>query len=323
MNNNILEINNLRINFKSYLGLVEVLENICFSIEKNTWFGLAGESGCGKSVTAFSIIQLLPNYANIENGQILYKGENILKKEERELQKMRGQEISMVFQDPQSSLSPAMRIGDQLMETLRVHQRVRGKTNTKDVVMDMLARLKIDDPYLRFYQYPHELSGGMKQRICIAISLLCRPNLLIADEFTTNLDVTIQYEIIKLVREVQKEINMAILFITHDLALISETCRDVAIMYAGQIMEIGSVDAIFLSPANPYTKALLASSPTIFQNHKKLEGIEGFVPSLINPPKGCRFHTRCAYKIKGCCDSEVCEKKKISENHFVYCHLFD
>jgi oligopeptide transport system ATP-binding protein len=322
-NNKILQVKDLKLNFRSYLGLAEVLNNVSFSIEKNTWFGLAGESGCGKSVTAFSILKLLPDSAVVESGQILYKDEDILKKSERQMLRFRGQEISMVFQDPQTSLSPAMRIGDQLIETLEVHRKARGKANARKKALDMLSRVKINSPKLRFRQYPHELSGGMKQRIAIAIALLCQPNLLIADEFTTNLDVTIQDEIIKLVVDLQKEFNMAVLFITHDLALIHDSCKRMAIMYAGQIMEIGSVEAIFSSPSNPYTRGLLAAVPVITGSVEKLEGIKGFVPSLINPPAGCRFNTRCPDVIKGVCDRDVPNMAKLSDDHFVYCHLFD
>jgi len=321
-NNQILQVKDLKLNFKSYLGLAEVINNVSFSVEANTWFGLAGESGCGKSVTAFSILKLLPDSAVIESGQILYKDQDILKKSERQMLRFRGQEISMVFQDPQTSLSPAMRIGDQLIETLEVHRKARGKADARDKALDMLSRVKINSPRLRFRQYPHELSGGMKQRIAIAIALLCQPNLLIADEFTTNLDVTIQDEIIKLVVELQKEFNMAVLFITHDLALIHESCSRMAIMYAGQIMEIGAVEAIFKSSLNPYTKGLLAAVPVITGKVEKLQGIGGFVPSLINPPSGCRFNTRCPHMIKGVCDRKVPDVVKIGPDHYVYCHLF-
>ena len=320
MNETLLEVENLKVNFDSYLGEAEVLDNVSFNVKKNSWFGLAGESGCGKTVTAFSILKLLPESAKFKGGKILFKGDNILKKSERQMQKIRGKEISIVFQEPQEALNPSMRIGDHIVETLKIHRRISSR-DAKKYAIDMLDRVKISYPKSRFRQYPHELSGGMQQRVCIALALLSSPSLLIADEFTTSLDVTVEEEIIDLVLDLQKEINMSVLFITHDLALIYKSCDYVAIMYAGQIVEKGRTDEVFKNPAHPYTKALLDSVPTISKGRKRLKSISGFVPSLINPPKGCRFHTRCKHKILGICDKSFPKGIRLSDEHQIWCHL--
>jgi len=321
MGNSIINVRNLSVSFESYLGIAKVLDNINFSIEKNKWVGLAGESGCGKTVTAFSLLKLLPEAAIINSGEIIFEGEDILKKLRKELQNLRGGVISIVFQEPQSALNPSKKIGYNIIESIKVHQNIKGK-EAKKIAIEMLRKVRIPQPEIRFSQYPHELSGGMQQRVCIAIALACRPSLLIADEFTTSLDVTIQQEILKLVMDLQKEANMSILFITHDLALISESCDDVIIMYAGQIMEKGKVNKLFENPLHPYTKLLLDAIPTISSKKEKLKSIDGFVPSLINPPQGCRFHTRCVNKIEGKCDMVFPKVYEMEEEHQVWCHLF-
>jgi peptide/nickel transport system ATP-binding protein len=319
---NIIEIRNLKVNFKSYLGLSKVLENINLNIKINSWFGLAGETGCGKSVTAYSILKLLPDSAVVEKGEIMFFGDNLLDKSEKQMQKIRGKDISMIFQDPQTSLNPALRIGEQLTETLFSHKNY-SKKEAKKVAIEMLEKVKIPMAENRFKQYPHELSGGMKQRVVIAIALLCNPKLLIADEFTTNLDVTIQSEIINLVMNLQKEMSMSVLFITHDLALINDSCKQVGIMYAGQMMEIGQASEIFENPSHPYTIGLLKSIPSIVGKKKKLSSIKGFVPNLVNPPRGCRFHTRCENRIPGVCDQIIPKIINIGIDHSVQCHLFN
>lgn len=318
----LLNIKNLKLCFKSYIGTSEVLDNINLEVYKNCWYGLAGESGCGKSVTAFTILKLLPESAKIVNGEILFKGQDIIKKTEREMQKIRGNEISIIFQEPQSALNPSMTIGNHLMEVIMLHKKTLDKS-VKKTILEMLEKVKISDPKSRLKQYPHELSGGMKQRICIAMSLFTNPSLLIADEFTTALDVTIQQEIINTISDIKKQMNMSILFITHDLSLIFETCEYVAIMYAGQIVEKGKVEKIFKNPSHPYTKALLKSVPKIAGAKEILKTIEGFVPSLINPPSGCRFNTRCKYKIENLCDRSFPERAIIESDHDVWCYLFN
>jgi peptide/nickel transport system ATP-binding protein len=321
MGNSIINVKNLSVSFESYLGVAKVLDNINFSIDENKWVGLAGESGCGKSVTAFSLIKLLPEAAKIDSGEIIFEGEDILKVSRKELRNLRGGKISVVFQEPQAALNPSKKIGYNIIESLKIHQNIKNK-EAKEIAIEMLRKVRIPEPEIRFSQYPHELSGGMQQRACIAIALACKPDLLIADEFTTSLDVTIQQEILKLVIELQKESSMSVLFITHDLALISESCDDVIIMYAGQIMEKGKVDKVFENPSHPYTKLLLDAIPTISSKKEKLKSIDGFVPSLINPPQGCRFHTRCINKIAGKCDVVFPKVYKIEEEHQVWCHLF-
>jgi oligopeptide transport system ATP-binding protein len=311
---NVIEIRDLKINFKSYLGLVEVLENINLNIKTKSWFGLAGETGCGKSVTAYSILKLLPDSAVIEKGEILFLGDNLLNKNEKQMQNIRGKDISMIFQDPQTSLNPAL--------TLISHKNCTNKEAKKNAI-EMLEKVKIPMAGNRFKQYPHELSGGMKQRVVIAIALLCNPKLLIADEFTTNLDVTIQSEIINLVISLQKEMGMSVLFITHDLALINNSCEQIGIMYAGQMMEMGEVSEIFSNPSHPYTIGLLKSIPSIIGEKKELNSIKGFVPNLVNPPMGCRFHTRCEKIIPGVCDKMIPQIVNIGLNHFIQCHLFN
>jgi oligopeptide/dipeptide ABC transporter ATP-binding protein len=324
----LLEVKNLSVHFNSYLGTAEVLDSINFSIGKNRWLGLAGESGCGKSVSAFSLLKLLPDAAVIKSGEILFKGEDILKKSKKALSVLRGGEISIVFQEPQAALNPSKRIGVNLMETLALHQGIRGK-EAKKIAIDILDSVQIPQPATRFTQFPNELSGGMQQRVCIAIALACQPSLLIADEFTTSLDVTTQQEILKLVMELQRKTTMSVLFITHDLALISECCDDVIIMYAGQIVEKGKVEQVFRNPSHPYTKLLLNAIPSILTKPgedgevQTLKSIDGFVPSLVNPPKGCRFHTRCKQKIAGKCDVVFPKEIRIDDLHQVCCHLFE
>ena len=317
----LISIKNLKVNFKNYLGVAKVIENISLDINSNCWYGLVGESGCGKSVTAFSILRLLPESATIESGEILYKSQDLLKKSEREMLKIRGSEISIVFQEPQSSLNPSMTIGDHLLEALKLHKKISRKS-TKNHILDMLEKVKINNPIYKLKQYPHELSGGMKQRICIAMALFANPSLLIADEFTTALDVTIQQEIINIVKKLQEQLNNSVLFITHDLALIYNTCQYVAIMYAGEIVEKGEVEKIFKNPSHPYTQALLKSITIISVKSGRLKSIEGSVPSLIDPPSGCRFNTRCKYKIDNLCDKKFPRKSILEDGHEVWCHLY-
>jgi oligopeptide transport system ATP-binding protein len=319
MEQKLLDVRGLSVSFNSYLGRADVLDNISYSLDTNRWLGLAGESGCGKTVSAFSLLRMLPESAVIKSGEILFKGSDVLKKSKRELRNLRGGEVSVVFQEPRSALNPSKRIGLNILESLALHQGIRGAEARRRAI-EMLDRVKIPNAGARFTQYPHELSGGMQQRVCIAIALACHPSLLIADEFTTSLDVTTQQEILKLVVELQRQFTMSILFITHDLALISECCDDVIIMYAGQIMEKGSVESVFRNPTHPYTRLLLNAIPTISRNDEKLKSIDGVVPSLVNPPKGCRFHTRCKQYIPGTCDTEFPRETVLEESHRVWCH---
>jgi oligopeptide/dipeptide ABC transporter ATP-binding protein len=321
MDESILSVTNLSLSFNSYLGTAQVLDNVSFEIRKGELFGLAGESGCGKSVTTYSILKLLPESARISSGQIMFDGNDLLSFSERRMQDIRGKEISIVFQDPNTSLDPSMRIGDQIVETYQIHRRIP-RAQAEKLAIALLERLKISHSARRMKQYPHQLSGGIKQRICFAMALIFDPKLMIADEFTTNLDVTVQAEMIKIVNEMRQRISTSILFITHDLSLIFQTCDSAAIMYAGQIVESGQVAELFSTPLHPYTQGLMEAVPTIPMREKRLKGIDGFVPNLVDPPAGCRFHKRCSKFIPGTCDVSFPAPADFANRHRVYCHLF-
>jgi oligopeptide/dipeptide ABC transporter ATP-binding protein len=316
-----LRVSNLSLSFSSYLGTAKVLDNVGFEIRKGELFGLAGESGCGKSVTTYAILKLLPESAHIGSGRIMFDGKDLLSLPERGMQDIRGREISIVFQDPNTSLDPSMRIGDQIIETYQLHMRIP-RARAEQQAIALLERLKISHGARRMRQYPHQLSGGIKQRICFAMALIFDPKLMIADEFTTNLDVTVQAEMIKIVNEMRRRIRTSILFITHDLSLIYQTCDSAAVMYAGQIVESGPVAELFSTPLHPYTQGLLQAIPTIPTHGGRLQGIDGFVPNLVDPPPGCRFHTRCPKYIPGTCNVSFPGASEFANGHRVYCHLF-
>ena len=316
-----LRVANLSLSFSSYLGTAKVLDNVGFEIRRGELFGLAGESGCGKSVTTYAVLKLLPESAHIGSGQIMFDGKDLLSFSERRMQDIRGREISIVFQDPNTSLDPSMRVGDQIIETYQIHMRIPRAQAEKQAIA-LLERLKISHGARRMRQYPHQLSGGIKQRICFAMALIFDPKLMIADEFTTNLDVTVQAEMIKIVNEMRRRIRTSILFITHDLSLIYQSCDSAAIMYAGQIVESGRVAELFSTPLHPYTQGLLQAVPTIPTHGGRLQGIEGFVPNLVDPPTGCRFHTRCPKFIPGTCNVSFPALADFPDGHRVYCHLF-
>jgi oligopeptide/dipeptide ABC transporter ATP-binding protein len=319
-NVSLLKVESLKVSFKTYLGTAKVLDNICFSIQKSAFFGLAGETGCGKSVTAYTIIKLLPPLAEITGGTVWFKGEDLITKSDADMhKKIRGREIALVLQNPQNALNPSVRIKDQMLEALQTHGSYR-KPEAVDIIIDLLQKVKISDPRYRLEQYPHELSGGLQQRINTAISLLCSPSLLIADEFTTNLDVTTQAEVMKLALKIQQEMQMSILLITHDLALISEYCSHIGIIYAGQIVETGRVHEVFQGPTHPYTRGLMRCIPDVNMNVERLNVITGRVPNLIDPPAGCRFHTRCDAFLEGTCDQEMPPETKLTDSHSVWCH---
>jgi peptide/nickel transport system ATP-binding protein len=321
MDETMLRVTNLSLSFSSYLGTAKVLDNVSFEIQKGELFGLAGESGCGKSVTTYAILKLLPESARISSGQIMFDGKDLLLFSERGMQDIRGREISIVFQDPNTSLDPSMRIGEQIIETYQIHMRI-SRSEAERQAIALLDRLKISHGARRMKQYPHQLSGGIKQRICFAMALIFDPKLMIADEFTTNLDVTVQAEMIKIVNEMRQRIKTSILFITHDLSLIYQTCDSAAVMYAGQIVERGRVAELFSTPLHPYTQGLLQAVPTIPTQGKRLKGIDGFVPNLVDPPTGCRFHKRCAKFIPGTCDVTFPAAADFPNGHRVFCHLF-
>lgn len=316
--NNLLEIKNLSCSFQTDSGLVRAVDNVSFSIEPGETLGLVGESGCGKTVTALSIMQLIPHPpGTIDEGAIIYQGQDLMALKDKEMQSIRGNEISMIFQEPMSSLNPVFTCGYQIEEAVMLHQDV-GKREAEARALDMLGLVKIPDPKRCLKSYPHQLSGGMRQRVMIAMALSCNPRLLIADEPTTALDVTIQAQILDLLRDLQERFNMAILIITHDLGVISETARRVVVMYAGKVMEIGDVMEIFHNPLHPYTIGLKASIPRLALKGERLTVIPGKVPDPTEFPIGCRFSDRCKYA-EYQCDSSDIEFREASPGHWVRC----
>lgn len=377
--NDLLQIQDLELKFYTYEGIVEALDHVNLNVKEGEILGLVGETGCGKSVTGLSIMVLIPPPGQIEGGNILFetddgKSLNLLKQSEGFLRSVRGNDVSMIFQDPRSALNPVYTVRDQIAEVL-THHRLQelcksaleeierdirsGKAgfltkfqksiftrmlkNPKSITLKIISRIpiinrykrrlnkeirkeaieilrtmRIADPERVVDMYPHELSGGMAQRVVIAMALLCNPKLLIADEPTTNLDVTVQLQILNLVREIRKRYSASILYITHDMGVIAELCDRVAVMYAGNVVEVADVMEIFKNPLHPYTRGLLESIP---RPGKKFKVIEGTVPSLISPPKGCRFHDRCPFTMETCTTLKP-QMVEVKEGHFVHCHLF-
>ncbi|WP_068675014.1 ABC transporter ATP-binding protein [Oceanobacillus sp. Castelsardo] len=299
----ILQINDLRTSFFTKEMEVKAVDGVSFKIEKQKTLGVVGESGSGKSITSLSIMKLIESPGKTIGGEILFKGENLLDKTEKEMQNIRGNEISMIFQEPMTSLNPTLTIGEQISESFRIHQGLNKREALKRSV-EMLELVGIPSPKKRVKQYPFELSGGMRQRVMIAIALACNPTLLIADEPTTALDVTIQAQILELIKNLQKQLGMSVLMITHDLGVVAETCDDVAVMYGGQVVEYANVKTLFKEPKHPYTIGLLNSIPP--HDHDidgDLEVIKGSVPSPAEMPTGCRFAPRCPFA------SEICKEK--------------
>jgi oligopeptide transport system ATP-binding protein len=300
MSEKLLEINNLHTLFQTDAGTVQAVRGVTFSVDKGESVGIVGESGCGKSVTMLSIMQLLDDYAKIEADSILFEGEDLLKKTPKAMRHLEGDSIGMIFQDPMTSLNPLFSVGDQIMEPLRIHKKM-SRAEARKKAINMLELVGISSPESRLKQFPHEFSGGMRQRVMIAIAMCCDPKLLIADEPTTALDVTIQAQILDLMRTLKDQFDTSIVMITHDLGVIANLCSRVIVMYAGLIMEQGSLEDIFYRTAHPYTLGLLKSIPK--NDGKRLVPIYGTPPDLIHPPKGCPFAGRCenAMKICGMC----------------------
>ena len=317
---NLIEIIDLKTSFFTSDGELRAVDGVTFEIEKGKTMGLVGESGCGKSVTALSTMQLIPKAAGrVVGGEIRFRGNNLLSFDERRMREIRGNEISMIFQEPMTSLNPVFSVGAQIEEVIILHQRL-GKKDARDKAIEMLRLVKIPEPEIRIDDYPHQLSGGMRQRVMIAMALSCNPSLLIADEPTTALDVTIQAQILVLIEELQKKLGMALLLITHDLGVVAEQADDVAIMYAGKIVERAVPEVIFSRPLHPYTLGLLKSIPGYKGIKSKLEAIPGIVPSPLNLPAGCRFSDRCAKAEDGCKEAEP-ELREVEQKHWVSCFL--
>lgn len=317
----VLQIKGLKTYFYTDAGVVRAVDDVSLNIGKTEILGLVGESGCGKSQLAFSVMRLTPFPGRIVGGEILFEGEDLLKKNEREIRKIRGTKIGMIFQDPMSSLNPVFKIGFQVGEGMKLHQKLDNR-ETDEKVLELLKKVGLPDPTRRMKDYPHQFSGGMRQRVMISIALSCNPKLLIADEPTTNLDVTVQAQILELVKKLREEFQSSILLITHDFGVAAELSDNVAVMYAGKIVEFSDVRSIFKSPEHPYTKALLQAIPRADVRSSNIESIPGNVPRLINPPPGCRFHPRCKYAKTICTEVEP-ELKNIGtkKKHCVACHL--
>lgn len=319
MEEKLLEVKNLYTSFLTNDGEVKAINNLCFTLEKGKVLGVVGESGSGKSVSAYSILQILASNARINSGQILYKGQDLLKFNKKQMAEFRGSKCSIIFQDPMTSLNPVYTVGNQLMEAILLHTD-RSKEEARARAKEMLELVGVNSPEKRLKQYPHELSGGMRQRVMIAMALACEPDILIADEPTTALDVTIQAQILELMQDLQKKFGMAIIMITHDLGVIADMCDEIIVMYAGSVCERGTADEIFYNPKHEYTKGLIRSIPKLNDKKGKLIPIEGSPIDLLNLPKGCPFVSRCNNAMKICL-KEKCEEVWINENHIAACWM--
>jgi len=319
MNEPLLQVKNLCTSFNVDSGEVRAVNGISFNLDKGKVLGIVGESGSGKSVTADSIIRILVEPGRITGGQILFNGEDIVKYSEKQMRQFRGERVSIIFQDPMTSLNPVYTIGNQLREAILLHtDRNREQANAR--AMEMLQLVGVNEPEKRLKQYPHELSGGMRQRVMIAMALACEPDILIADEPTTALDVTIQAQILELMQSLQKKMGMAIIMITHDLGVIADMCDEIIVMYAGRICERGTADEIFYNPRHEYTKGLLRSIPRLETGHARLIPIAGSPVDLTNMPKGCAFASRCDNCMKICL-SELPEELDINDFHKASCWM--
>ena len=320
---NLLEIRNLKTYFDVRGGILKAVDDVSLTIKAGETLGLVGESGCGKSVTGASIMRLVPiPPGRIAGGEIFFEGMDILKLPESEMRKVRGNKISMIFQEPMTSLNPVFTVGDQVAEVIRLHEKL-SKRETRERVIETFRLVRIPAPDSRIKEYPHQMSGGMRQRVMIAMALACHPKLMIADEPSTALDVTIQAQILDLMNQLKEETGASILFITHDLGVIAEMAQRVAVMYAGKIMEGADVETLFSEPKHPYTMGLMSSIPIlgIGKNQRRLSTIPGVVPSLFKLPKGCLFHDRCSLTLKECDQLEP-PMIDLGNNHFVRCHQY-
>ncbi len=314
----LLEVNNLAVEYVTSDETVHAVNGVTFKLEKGECLGLVGETGAGKTTTALSIIRLLADPpAKVTSGEILYEGKDLLKLNDTEMQKIRGKDITMIFQDPMTALNPVKTVGTQIAEVVKLHQNC-SKEVAWEKACEMLEAVGIERR--RANEFPHQFSGGMKQRVVIAIALACEPQLLLADEPTTALDVTIQAQVIDMMIALRQRYQMAMIFITHDLGVVAETCDKVAIMYAGEIVEYGDLNDIYLATSHPYTKGLFGSIPSLTKDVDRLDPIHGLPPNPANLPKGCKFNPRCPYATEKCRVEEP-ETVEISSGHFVKCHL--
>ena len=314
----LLEIKNLKTYFKILRGYVKAVDDVSFEIQEGEAFGLAGESGCGKTTTALTILRLLPSNAEVLGGQILFEGKDLLKMSDEEYRKdIRWKKISVIFQGAMNALNPVIRIGDQIAEAIMLHEDV-----SKEEALDRAGKLLdlVGIGASRLDRYHHELSGGMRQRVMIAMALSCNPKFVIADEPTTALDVIIAAQVLKVMKDIQRKLGLSMLVISHDLSMIAEVCERLAIMYAGKIVELGDVITMYKTPLHPYTERLIGAFPSIKNPKKVLTEIPGFPPDLLNPPPGCRFHPRCPYAMDVCRKEEP-ELIEVEKGHKVACHL--
>ena len=314
----ILDVKNLNIGFNLSDGFRQAIHNVSFSLKRGETLALVGESGCGKTISTMSILQLLPENAVIQSGEIIFNGENLLKLNQKQMQQIRGKKIALIPQDPMTSLNPLYTIGNQLLEIIELHQGLRGK-EAFDVAVQALEKVKIPDAADKMKAYPHEFSGGMKQRVIIAMALACKAELIIADEPTTALDVTVQAQIMEILRDIKAKYNLSLILITHDLGIVAENADKIAVMYAGRIVEYAGVKELFQSPKHPYTKALLNVILDI--NTNRVETIEGQPPAITDDIKGCPFHPRCSYCMEIC--TKIDPALRNVEDSMAACHLYD
>ena len=321
----VIEINNLCVEFKTVEGTVKAVNNLIYSLRKGEKLGIVGESGSGKSVSSLAIMGLIPNPpGEITGGSIMYKGKDLVKESEREMQKIRGNEISMIFQEPMTSLNPIIKCGTQIAEALTLHRGMKKKEAMKEAI-EMMRKVGIANPEVRAYEYPHQMSGGMRQRVMIAMALACQPQILIADEPTTALDVTIQAQILDLIRELNEDMGTSVLFITHDLGVIAELCDTVIVMYMGHILEQAPVAELFAHPRHPYTQGLIDAIPGITKERAPLKTIKGMVPNPTEKIEGCGFWPRCPY-VSERCKKEMPEEimvDTVPDEHWVRCWLYE
>jgi peptide/nickel transport system ATP-binding protein/oligopeptide transport system ATP-binding protein len=323
MPGNILDVKDLKTYFFTRRGVVKAVDGVSFSLgEGGETIGLVGESGCGKTITCLSILGLVPQPAGrIVGGEVLFDGEDLLKKTEKEIRNIRGEKISMILQDPMTSLNPVYTVGEQVAEPIRLHQKVKG-SSVWEKVKEILGLVKIPSPEVRMQEFPHQMSGGMRQRIVGAIALSCQPKLLIADEPTTSLDVTIQAQFLNLIREIQQQLGVSMIMITHDFGIVARVCDRVAVMYAGRIVETAGIRELFNHPTHPYTMALMNSLPKLEKRVDTLYTIEGQPPDMRNVPPGCAFAPRCP-SVMDICEREYPPQYTLDEGHYLRCWLME